>query len=47
MKKNTLLLKAAMMLVAAYDRGKENGGSVDWSDIDAAVEVARAALKIP
>ena len=36
---------AARMLVAAYDAAEESG-SVDWSDIDDAVEMARSALNL-
>ena len=37
-------LEAAERLVAAYRRGKERGGEIDWSDLDIAHEWARRAV---
>ena len=39
-------LRACELLVEAYKTGEANGGSVDWSDVDLAWEVAREALAI-
>jgi hypothetical protein len=39
-------LRACELLVEAYKTGEANGGSVDWSDVDLAWEVASEALAI-
>ena len=36
-------LRAARLLVGAYKRGKESGGTVSWSDLDAACAEALEA----
>ena len=37
-------IRATEILVEAHDRGAENGGSVEWEDLDLAYEHAREAL---
>lgn len=37
-------LVACVALVDAYRRGKASGGSVAWSDLDAALDLARQAV---
>ncbi len=38
------LLRACEALINAYNRGKRNGGSIDWSDLDYAYELACEAV---
>jgi len=42
-----VLERAAQRLVAAYERGKDSGGSIEWEDLDEAWTLAREALKLP
>lgn len=39
------LRRAADLLVLAYRRGRDNGGSIEWNDVDAAHDAARAAIR--
>lgn len=45
MAENKLAVRAAEMLVAAYKKGRENGGSIAWEEMDFAYEMALKALK--
>lgn len=40
-----LAMQACRALVAAYRNGKRNGGTVEWSDVDDAYKLAKAATK--
>ena len=37
-------VRTCLSLLIAYRNGKLNGGSMDWSDVDAAYELAKQAL---
>ena len=39
------LLAACQALIDAYRIGERNGGSVDWSDLDAAHSLAKGAMR--
>lgn len=40
LRRNDNARAAAVILVTAYRNGEANGGSIDWSDLDAAYELA-------
>ena len=42
-----LAKQACEQLVEAYTYGLFNGGSINWSDVDSAYELACAALGLP
>jgi len=41
--KETAAMKVAAILVLAYKAGEKNGGSMDWSTLDVAFEIAAKA----
>lgn len=43
-KRHKNAIAAARQLVYAFERGEVRGGSVDWSDVELAVEFARDAI---
>jgi len=44
LRRDAAAMQACHLLVDAYRRGKESGGSIDWEDLDLAHEAAQAAL---
>ena len=43
---DTMAWAAVYLLLFAYQRADEGGGSVDWADLDAAHSAAQEALRL-
>lgn len=47
LRRSAAAFRAAELLVEAYRRAAEEGGSIEWSDVDEAYVAAREALDLP